>query len=122
MKLLIYIMPVAVLVAYSQLIVKWRSSKNDLLEGNSGGVLKDLFLYLSDPYIISGYFMALLGSFLWLFVISKIPLSIGFPIYIAITFLLVILGGWLILGEQMTTIKLISVLVIFTGILIGVSD
>lgn len=122
MKMLIYILPVTILVAYSQLIVKWRTTKVELIEINSEGLFKQLIAYLSDPYIFSGYLMSLLGSFLWLFVISKVPLSIGFPIYIGITFLLVIIGSWLILGEQLTGIKLISVFIIFIGIVIGVRE
>ncbi len=122
MKILLYILPVTILVAYSQLIVKWRTSKVEAVNVNPEGLFNKLITYLSDPYIFSGYLMALLGSFLWLFVISKIPLSIGFPIYIGITFLLVILGSWLILGEQLTAIKLISALTIFLGIVIGASE
>lgn len=122
MKMLMYILPVTILVAYSQLIVKWRTAKVEIINTPSQGVLDKLLSFLSDPYIFSGYLMALLGSFLWLFVISKIPLSIGFPIYIGITFLLVIVGSWLILGEQLTPIKLISALFIFIGIVIGASE
>lgn len=122
MKMLMYILPVTMLVAYSQLIVKWRTAKVEIINTPSQGVLDKLLSFLSDPYIFSGYLMALLGSFLWLFVISRIPLSIGFPIYIGITFLLVIVGSWLILGEELTLIKLISALIIFIGIVIGASE
>lgn len=122
MKMLLYILPVSIFVAYSQLIVKWRTSAIDFSNNQTYNLVEKLVSYLSDPYILSGYLMALLGSFLWLFVISKISLSIGFPLYIGITFLLVILCSCLFLGEQMTTIKLISSLMIFFGILIGVSE
>jgi len=122
MKMFMYILPVTILMAYSQLIVKWRTAKVVIINTPSQGVLDKLLSFLSDPYIFSGYFMALLGSFLWLFVISKIPLSIGFPLYIGITFLLVILGSWLILDEQLTPIKLISAFIIFMGIVIGASE
>lgn len=122
MKMLIHILPVSILVAYSQLIVKWRTSTIEFTYIQHQSIVDKLVSYMSDPYILSGYLMALFGSFLWLFVISKISLSIGFPLYIGITFLLVILSSWLFLGEQITAIKLISSLMIFIGIVIGASE
>lgn len=119
MRLLAFILPIALLVAYSQLIVKWRTSVVKLGVPENQAVLDKLIAYLLDPYIFSGYIAALLGSFLWLFVISKISLSIGFPIYIGITFLLVMLGSWLVLHEAITPIKLIAVCMIFAGITLG---
>lgn len=121
MRLIAFILPIALLVAYSQLIVKWRTSVVKLGVPENQAVLDKLIAYLFDPYIFSGYIAALLGSFLWLFVISKISLSIGFPIYIGITFLLVMLGSWLILHEAITPIKLIAVGMIFVGITLGVA-
>lgn len=121
MKLIAYILPVALLVAYSQIVVKWRTTVVDFSIVSTKGFLSKLFIYLSDPYILSGYAMALLGSFMWLVVISRIPLSIGFPIYIGITFLLVILGGWFFLGEQITPQKLLAISIIFVGVTLGVS-
>lgn len=120
--MLIHILPVSILVAYSQLIVKWRTSTIEFTYIQHQSIVDKLVSYMSDPYILSGYLMALFGSFLWLFVISKISLSIGFPLYIGITFLLVILSSWLFLGEQITAIKLISSLMIFIGIVIGASE
>lgn len=120
MRLLVLIIPIALLVAYSQLIVKWRTSVVNLTVPVNESIIEKLLAYLSDPFIASGYIAALAGSFLWLFVISKISLSIGFPIYIGVTFLLVILGSWLILHEAITVAKLMAVLMIFAGITLGV--
>jgi multidrug transporter EmrE-like cation transporter len=120
MRLLVLIIPIALLVAYSQLIVKWRTSLVNITAPGNENIFEKLIAYLSDPFIATGYIAALVGSFMWLFVISKISLSIGFPIYIGVTFLLVILGSWLILHETITVTKLIAVLMIFAGITLGV--
>jgi multidrug transporter EmrE-like cation transporter len=118
MIIFLYIMPVALLVTYSQLVVKWRSQLG-------GGISLDrdfaskLLGYFADWYILSAYIAALLGSFFWLFVVTRIPLSIGFPVYIGVTSLMVIMGSWLFLGEPVTIIKLIAAGFILTGIVIG---
>ncbi len=118
MKYLIYIMPVALLVAYSQLIVKWRSQFGGVIALDKD-FLHKLLGYVSDWYIISAYITALLGSFFWLFVVTRIPLSIGFPVYIGVTFLMVMMGSWLFLGETVSTMKWIAAGFILTGIVIG---
>ena len=118
MKLLIYVIPVAFLVTYSQLVVKWRSRFGGEISIDKN-FLSNLIGYLSDFYILSAYAAALLGSFLWLVVISRIPLSIGFPIYIGVTFLMVIIGSWLFLGESLSMIRLAAVGLILAGIVLG---
>lgn len=119
MKLLVFVMPVALLVAYSQLIVKWRTTDVVLKISENQSLFERLSTYLLDPFIFSGYLAALLGSFLWLLVISKVSLSIGFPVYIGVTFLLVIFGSWFFLHESITLTQLLAVLLIFAGITIG---
>jgi len=118
MKILFYVLPVALLVAYSQLVVKWRAQL--------GGVVlldKDFFqrllAYFSDGYILSAYMTALLGSFLWLVVVSRIPLSTGFPMYIGVTFLMVMVGSWLLLGEVISVTKMTAAALILAGIVLG---
>lgn len=121
-KILLYILPVAVFVAYSQLIVKWRSSIVSLNLASSDSIATKLLCYFSDPFIVSGYVMALLSSFLWLFVISRVSLSIGFPIYIGATFVFVIFGSWFFLGESISVTKFIACTIIMVGIILGVME
>lgn len=121
MKILIYTLPVSILVAYSQLIVKWRTSgiESHLTDTS---FLGKMINYFSDPFIFSAYFSALLASFVWLWVVSKIPLSIGFPVYIGSAFLMVMLGSFLFLGEAISSKQFIAGTLIFMGILLGGMD
>jgi multidrug transporter EmrE-like cation transporter len=118
MKILLYTFPVAVLVAYSQLVIKWRAQLGYTLDPDQK-LLQRFIGYFSDSYILSGYFAALLSSFIWLIVIPRIPLSIGFPIYIGSTFLLVMLGSWLILNETISLPRLLAATLILVGIILG---
>ena len=120
MKILFYTIPVALLVAYSQIIVKWRMGFDlDMSKETGQGLLQKLLEYLCDPYIFSGYVAALLGSFVWLFVVARLPLAIAFPVYIGLTFVLVIAGSFVLLDEPMTLGKIISVFLILMGVVIG---
>lgn len=119
MKTYLLILPIALLVTYSQLIVKWRS--NAIGQEVAQEFSKQLFKFLSDPVILSAYGAALIASFAWLYVVTKLPLTVAFPVYIGVTFVMVLLGGWFFLSEALTATKLIAVLLIFGGIVLGVT-
>lgn len=118
MKSYLLILPVTLLVVYSQLVMKWRAGITSRLPSGEG--LRFLMSCLSDPFIISAYMAALLGSFAWLYVVTKLTLSIAFPVYIGTTFVLVMVGSWLFLSESMTQVKLLAVMLIFVGVVLGV--
>lgn len=119
MKTYLLILPIALLVTYSQLIVKWRTLTK--LDTEYVGFLQQLIKFLSDPWVLSGYVAALAASFAWLFVVTKLPLNVAFPAYIGVTFVMVLLGSSVLLGEALTTTKLIAVAMILGGIVLGVA-
>jgi multidrug transporter EmrE-like cation transporter len=119
MKNYLMILPIALLVTYSQLIVKWRSSNAD--QSPSADFSQHLIKFMSDPVVLSAYVAALFASFAWLYVLTKLPLTVAFPVYIGVTFAMVIFGGWFFLAETLTTTRLVAVLLIFGGIVLGVT-
>ena len=122
MKILLLIFPVALLVAYSQIILKWRMLNIELVDIQALPLLPRILKYLSDPFILSAYLTAFFSSLVWMYVITKLPLVVAFPVYIGITFMLVIAGGWYFLSEAVTLIRLASVTLILTGIILGVKS
>ncbi len=120
MKLILYILPVALLISYGQLIAKWRTTvihaKNP--QANDGPLVQ-ILTYLSDPLLLSSYAAALIGSFAWLFVVSKLPLNIAFPAYIGVTVGLVLLGSHFFLGEPLTGQRMLALALIVSGIIVG---
>ena len=120
MNIVLSVLPIALLVAYSQLMVKWRAvGTSDSFADNSSFMVKMLH-FLSDPLLLSAYGAALLASFLWLFVIAKLPLAVAFPVYIGVTFVFVILGGWVFLAEAITGTRLLAASLILAGVAVGV--
>ncbi len=119
MKAYLLILPVALLVALSQLMVKWRSAA--LGDNGNSDFVQHVFRFGSDPVILSAYAIALVSTFGWLYVVARLPLTIAFPIYIGLTFAMVMLGGWALLSEPMTSTKFFSVALIAVGIALGVS-
>jgi multidrug transporter EmrE-like cation transporter len=121
MKAYLLILPIALLVAYSQIIVKWRTIAMKASSADSVGMVKQFSTFIVDPIILSAYASALLASFAWLFVVTKLPLTIAFPVYIGVTFVLVLAGGWAFLSEPLTTMRILAILLILTGIVLGIN-
>ena len=119
MNLLVYILPVSLLVTYSQVVVKWRATQFSALVPSDAGLTGKLLHIISDPFILSAYVAAFLGSIGWLFVVSRLPLAIAFPVYIGITFASVIGCSALLLNEPLNGPKLIAVCLILAGVAIG---
>lgn len=113
----IMIIPVALLVALSQLIVKLRTTSTEPFAAT--GIVKGFGRFVSDPVILMAYGVAFLASLGWLYVVTKLPLSVAFPVYMATTFLFVLLSGWLFLGETMSLAKIVAVLLILAGIVVA---
>ena len=118
MRILMLVFPVALLVAYSQIVVKWRVVELGL--GDGAALSVRAIKYLSDPILASGYAATLIGALAWLAVVSRLPLVVAFPAYIGMTFALVVLGSWLFLSETLTATKLLSIAFILVGIVLGV--
>jgi|688.fasta_scaffold06363_3 multidrug transporter EmrE-like cation transporter len=111
------ILPVALLVTYSQVAMKWRAG---VTETAATGTFSRRFIgFVTDPVILSAYAAALLASFAWLYVITRLPLSTAFPLYIGVTFVMVMFCGWFFLSEAITLTKVVAVLLILSGILVG---
>lgn len=119
MKNYLLILPIALLVTYSQVIVKWRSNAMDSLV--STAFPQRLVKFLTDPMILSSYAAALLASFAWLYVVTKLPLTVAFPVYIGITFVMVLFSGWFFLSETLSVTKIVAILFILCGIALGIT-
>ena len=99
--------------------MKWRTGVTETVA--TWTLSERFFKFVTDPVIISAYAAALLASFAWLFVVTKLPLSTAFPLYIGITFVMVMFCGWFFLSETITITKVVAVLLILSGVLVGVS-
>ena len=119
MRMLLLIFPVALLVAYSQVVVKWRMLNIGAIDMQNMTLAARMLKYLTDPFILSAYGAAFFSSLVWMYIVTKLPLALAFPTYIGITFILVIAGGWYFLAESVSLLRIISVTLILTGIILG---
>ena len=119
MKDYLLILPIALLVTFGQLLVKWRA-------GSLGNMLVSSFpqsfiKFVADPVNLFAYAAGFIANLGWLYVVTKLPLTIAFPIYMGVTFVMILLGGTLFLGETFSFAKIAAILLIMGGIVLAIS-
>lgn len=114
----VYIALTIIFTVYGQLILKWQL-------GRLGGVpaelsAKLLFFAKSfvDPWLMSGLFSAYLASLAWMSAVSKLNLSHAYP-FMSLSFVLVMFLSALFFSEPLTWPKVVGMVFIIAGIVIG---
>ena len=80
-------------------------------------IIKILF----SPFIFSGLVMYGFATILWLFILSRVPLSVAYPVQ-SIAYVLAVFGAYFFFHEPLSPTKIIGVILIILGVsLIGIS-
>lgn len=81
-----------------------------------------IFRVMISPYILSGLFLYGIATVLWLFILTKVPLSVAYPIQ-SIAYILAVFGAYFFFQEEITLWKVIGVFLIMAGVsFIGISE
>lgn len=71
---------------------------------------------IRNPFLLTGLFFYGISFLLWLIVISKVKLSIAYPLT-SLNFVLVILASYFFFGEKLSIAQYVSIALIIVGIL-----
>jgi len=69
----------------------------------------------SNPYVVGGFAAYGFGAILWLFVLSRIALSVAYPL-VSLGFVFVSILSWLVLGEHLPPVRLAGLALIIGGV------
>jgi len=106
-----------ILVA-GQFLWKMGMTKNE----HSFGSVIDIIKILFSPYILSGLVMYGAATILWLFILTKVPLSVAYPLQ-SFAYIISIFGAFFLFNEPITVWKVVGVLLIMLGVsVIGLSE
>lgn len=106
------------LTAYGQLVLKWRMNELGPLPAEVSAAPGYFLRALTDLYVLSTFVAAFVASLAWMAAVSRFEVSFAYP-FMALAFVIVLVGGWLLLGETMTLNKVACVLLIVAGLWIG---
>ena len=79
-------------------------------------IIKIITQSLSNPTLLLGILFFALALVAYCYVLSKLNLSIAYPIMTSLGFLIVILASWLFLGEAITKIQIVGFICIIAGV------
>lgn len=106
------------LTVYGQVVFKWRIDEAGSLPDGTGPRLDYIVRVFLDPWVISVFLSALLASVTWALALTRFELSFAYP-FMALSFVLVLLFGVWFLSESMTPGKVVGVLLIVAGLIVG---
>ena len=97
-----------------QLILKYAISRLSLDMSETGPLGYYVRLF-TTPIVLLGFFMYGLSSLVWLFILSKLPLSLAYPL-VSMGYVLVVFFSWLLLREHVNVTRMVGVAVICLGV------
>ena len=71
----------------------------------------------TNPMVVAGLGLYVLGAAAWLTVLSRVPLSFGYPI-LALSYAITPVLAWLLLGESVPSARWLGIATICAGIVL----
>jgi len=106
------------LTAYGQVVLKWRMNlMGPMPDGPAQGFLY-LLKALLDVYVMSTFAAAFAAGLAWMAAMTRFELTFAYP-FMAATFAVVLVAGWLFLGETITWNKLLCICLIALALWVG---
>lgn len=119
---LLLLIPAILLSTTGELFFKMGMNRIGGFAFNPAAVRQVLPRVIRNPFIWIGFIGFGLGAVFWLGVLSRVPLSLAYPI-LALSYFVVVVEAWLFLHERVTWQRFLGVLVIVVGVLIvGLSE
>lgn len=79
-------------------------------------VIKSSFLKAAtNPFVVCGLLIFVFTSMLWLVVLSRVPLSLAYPM-LSLSYVFAIFVSWIIFKEQIPWTRIVGAIVICCGV------
>ncbi len=83
----------------------------------SSGIIVEIIRVFHSPYVLGALFVQGIIVLVWIFVLSRTQLIYLFTMSGAFFYILLAIASWLVLGERLTLIHWLGVLMISFGVL-----
>lgn len=107
------------LSACAQLALKMGVTSPGMMAAMQSGLVNSVIAAISSPLIWLGLIIYVLSVSLWLWVLSKVDLSVAYP-FVGVSFLVTMAFGAFLLNEHVTPGRILGTLLIACGcVLVG---
>jgi multidrug transporter EmrE-like cation transporter len=114
----VYVLATVLLTVYGQLVFKWRIDEAGDFPSGTSDRLRYVGELAIEPWVISVFAAALAASLAWGAALTKFELSFAYP-FMSLSFVLVLLLGVALFSETLSAAKVIGVLLISAGLIVG---
>src|SRR3990170_4759113 len=98
-----------------ELMLKGGMNKVGVLSFRPENFITGLWRTFTEPLVLVGFVSVFLASIFWLGVISRIPLSLAYPM-MSLSYVVVVAASALLLREQITPTRVLGVAIIIAGV------
>ena len=113
-----YLACTVLLTVYGQIVIKWQVLAAGAFPESAGEQVLFLGRLLVNPWVVSALAAALAAAVIWMAVLTKLDLSHAYP-FLSTIFVLVPIASVLLFNEPMTTFKIVGMVLIVGGIVVG---
>ena len=107
------------LSACAQLALKLGVTQPSMMSALETGVVDAILTAAMSPLILLGLIIYGLSVAMWLWVLSKVELSVAYP-FVGVSFLVTMAFGAFLLNESVTPIRIVGTILIASGcVLVG---
>jgi multidrug transporter EmrE-like cation transporter len=117
----LYVFATLACTVYGQVILKWRmrSLNWDMPATGFMDKCKAYLIFLMDPFVLSGFFVAFIASVFWVLAMTKLELTVAYP-FMSLAPAIVFLFGVYLFDEPLTTGKVVGIIFIIIGLILTV--
>ena len=103
---------------YGQIIVKWQVAKAGALPATLSERIPFLLGLILNPWVLSAILAGFFALLCWLAAMTKFELSYAYP-FMSLAFVFVLVLSAVLFREPLTVAKILGVLLIIAGIIVG---
>ena len=117
-QILVYVLAAGLLSSTGNLIIKGAIKAMGGLNLGGGNLVATLVHLFTNPGIVIGLALYLVGFVLWARVLSMTDISTAYPIFISLAFIVVVVGSRILFGESLGMLKVLGIVIIALGIFV----
>lgn len=106
-----------VLNSFGALIIKYKiNAIGEVQLGSLKSIINYFIELLKSPLIICGILSIFISAFFWMTALSRLQISLAYPVAVGLNFFVVVTVALIFFGEQLSVGKVIGIVLIFISI------
>lgn len=106
-----------VLNSFGALIIKYKiNAIGEVQLGSLKSIINYFIELLKSPLIICGILSIFISAFVWMTALSRLQISLAYPVAVGLNFFVVVTVALIFFGEQLSVGKVIGIVLIFISI------